>query len=176
MLHVVEIRQIELGHISANKIVKLDAGIIDNFVLTFWWFLSTWDLVRRLYQIGQKLHLWAGPWNSDTKNNCLSGMSFNYKDSESQSVRFRWSKNNLISAMQKNHKKFSIEKKIGMGSTNSLPYRYWTKALVQIRVVDPDPDWIRIQWLCGSGSILGIRIPDPDPGARKLRNFSGKWT
>jgi hypothetical protein len=21
---------------------------------------------------------------------------------------------------------------------------------------------------------LGIRIPDPDPGARKLRNFSGK--
>jgi hypothetical protein len=30
--------------------------------------------------------------------------------------------------------------------------------------------------LCGSesGSVLGIRIPDPDPGARKLRNFSGK--
>jgi hypothetical protein len=34
---------------------------------------------------------------------------------------------------------------------------------------------------CGSGSgldpdsaTLGIRIPDPDPGARKLRNFSGK--
>jgi hypothetical protein len=26
------------------------------------------------------------------------------------------------------------------------------------RVVDPDPDWIRIQWLCGSGSVLGIRI------------------
>jgi hypothetical protein len=39
------------------------------------------------------------------------------------------------------------------------------------RVVDPDPDWIRIQWLCGSGSVLGIRIPDPDPGAR---NLSGK--
>jgi hypothetical protein len=34
------------------------------------------------------------------------------------------------------------------------------------RVVDPDPDsetlWIR------------IRIGNPDPGARKLRNFSGK--
>jgi hypothetical protein len=42
------------------------------------------------------------------------------------------------------------------------------------RVVDPDPDWIRIQRLCGSGSVFGIRIPDPDPGARKLRNFSGK--
>ena len=26
------------------------------------------------------------------------------------------------------------------------------------RVVDPDPDCIRIQWLCGSGSALGIRI------------------
>jgi hypothetical protein len=40
------------------------------------------------------------------------------------------------------------------------------------RVVDQDPDWIRIQRL------LWIRIsignPDPDPGARKLRNFSGK--
>jgi hypothetical protein len=41
------------------------------------------------------------------------------------------------------------------------------------RVVDPDPDWIRIQRLCGSGSVLGIRIPDPDPRVRKLRNFSG---
>jgi hypothetical protein len=40
--------------------------------------------------------------------------------------------------------------------------------------VDPDPDWIRIQQLCGSGSILGIRIPDPDPGARKIRNISVK--
>jgi hypothetical protein len=27
---------------------------------------------------------------------------------------------------------------------------------------------------CGPGSVLGIRIPDPDPGVRKLRNFSGK--
>jgi hypothetical protein len=26
------------------------------------------------------------------------------------------------------------------------------------RVVDPDPDWIRIQRFCGSGSVLGIRI------------------
>jgi hypothetical protein len=44
--------------------------------------------------------------------------------------------------------------------------------------VDPDLDWIRIQRLCGSGSVLWIRIrignPDPDPGARKLRNFNGK--
>jgi hypothetical protein len=41
---------------------------------------------------------------------------------------------------------------------------------------DPDPDWIRIQRLggSGSGSVLGIRIPDPDSGARKLRNLSGK--
>jgi hypothetical protein len=46
----------------------------------------------------------------------------------------------------------------------------------EIMVVDPDPDWIRIQRLCGSGSVLGIRIPDPDPGARKLRDFSGKCT
>jgi hypothetical protein len=41
-----------------------------------------------------------------------------------------------------------------------------------IRVVDPDPDWIRSQrlvwiWICNGN-------PDPDPGARKLRNFSGK--
>jgi hypothetical protein len=46
--------------------------------------------------------------------------------------------------------------------------------MLQGRVVDPDPDWIRIQGLCGSGSVLGIRIPDLDPGARKLKNFSGK--
>jgi hypothetical protein len=45
---------------------------------------------------------------------------------------------------------------------------------IKCRVVDPDPDWIRIQRLCGFGS--GIRIPntDPDPGVRKLRNFRGK--
>jgi hypothetical protein len=40
------------------------------------------------------------------------------------------------------------------------------------RVVDPDPNpnWIWIQktlW-------IRIRIGNPDPGARKLRNFSGK--
>jgi hypothetical protein len=28
----------------------------------------------------------------------------------------------------------------------------------ETRVVDPDLDWIRIQRLCGSGSVLGIRI------------------
>jgi hypothetical protein len=33
--------------------------------------------------------------------------------------------------------------------------------------VDPDPYW-------ESGSQSGSQIPDPDPGARKLRNFSGK--
>jgi hypothetical protein len=38
------------------------------------------------------------------------------------------------------------------------------------RVVDPDPDWIRIQRLVW----IRIRIGNPDPGARKLRNFSGK--
>jgi hypothetical protein len=48
------------------------------------------------------------------------------------------------------------------------------KAELIDRVVDPDPDWTRIQRICGYGSVLGIRIPDPDPGARKLRNFSGK--
>jgi hypothetical protein len=43
---------------------------------------------------------------------------------------------------------------------------------LKTRVVDPDPDWIRIQRLVW----IRIRIgnPDPDPGARKLRNFSGK--
>jgi hypothetical protein len=44
------------------------------------------------------------------------------------------------------------------------------------RVVDLDPDWIRIQRLVWIR--IRIRIgnpdPDPDPGARKLRNFSGK--
>jgi hypothetical protein len=30
--------------------------------------------------------------------------------------------------------------------------------IILLRVVDPDPDWIRIQRLCGSGSVLGIRI------------------
>jgi hypothetical protein len=38
---------------------------------------------------------------------------------------------------------------------------------IRIRIGHPDPYW-------ASGSVLGIRIPDPDPGARKLRNFSGK--
>jgi hypothetical protein len=43
---------------------------------------------------------------------------------------------------------------------------------LESRVVDPD--WIRIQRLCGSGSVLGIRILDPELGTRKLRNISGK--
>jgi hypothetical protein len=42
------------------------------------------------------------------------------------------------------------------------------------RVVDPDPDWIRIQRLCGSGSVLGNL--DPDPGVRKLKNFSALFS
>jgi hypothetical protein len=33
------------------------------------------------------------------------------------------------------------------------------------RVVDPEPDWIRIQW--GVWIRIRIRNPDPDPGARK---------
>jgi hypothetical protein len=36
----------------------------------------------------------------------------------------------------------------------------------QTRVVDPDPDSVSL-W-------IRIRIGNPDPGARKLRNFSGK--
>jgi hypothetical protein len=47
---------------------------------------------------------------------------------------------------------------------------FFTVVWLTSRVVDPD--WIRIQRLCGSGSVLGIRIPDP--GARKLRNISVK--
>jgi hypothetical protein len=33
-----------------------------------------------------------------------------------------------------------------------------TCQIIKCRVVDPDPDWIRIQRLCGSGSVLEIRI------------------
>jgi hypothetical protein len=38
--------------------------------------------------------------------------------------------------------------------------RFQLKIIVSDRVVDPDPDWILIQRLCGSGSrsVLGIRI------------------
>jgi hypothetical protein len=53
------------------------------------------------------------------------------------------------------------------------------------RVVDPDPDWIRIQWLCGSGSGLDpdsvtlwirIRMGNPDPGSsgKKIKKFQWK--
>jgi hypothetical protein len=35
--------------------------------------------------------------------------------------------------------------------------------------VDPDPDWIRIQLLCGSGSGLGIRIQ-----GKKIKKFQWK--
>jgi hypothetical protein len=38
--------------------------------------------------------------------------------------------------------------------------------MLKIRVVDPDPDSVTL-W-------IRIRIGNPDPGARKLRNFSGK--
>jgi hypothetical protein len=48
--------------------------------------------------------------------------------------------------------------------------KHWLKHRFKIRVVDPDPDWIRIQRLVW----IRIRIGNPDPGARKLRNFSGK--
>jgi hypothetical protein len=42
---------------------------------------------------------------------------------------------------------------------------------VLTRVVDPDPDWIRIQLLCGSGfgSVLGIRIPERIQGQENLK-------
>jgi hypothetical protein len=36
-----------------------------------------------------------------------------------------------------------------------------------VRVVDPDPDWIRIKW--GAWIRNRIQNPDPDPGARKRR-------
>jgi hypothetical protein len=28
------------------------------------------------------------------------------------------------------------------------------------RIVDPDPYWIRINWVTGSGSVIGIRIQE----------------
>jgi hypothetical protein len=49
-----------------------------------------------------------------------------------------------------------------------------TTGMLHIRVVDPDPDWIRIQRLVWIRIRIGNPDPDPDPGARKLRNFSGK--
>jgi hypothetical protein len=42
------------------------------------------------------------------------------------------------------------------------------------RVADPDPDWIRIQRLCGSGSVLGIRIRIQ--GQEKEEISVEKWT
>jgi hypothetical protein len=48
------------------------------------------------------------------------------------------------------------------------------KKYVITRVVDPDPDWIRIQKTLWIQIRIRIGNPDPDPGARKLRNFSGK--
>jgi hypothetical protein len=44
------------------------------------------------------------------------------------------------------------------------------------RVVDPDPDpnWIRNQKTLWIRIRIGNPDPDLDPGARKLRNFSGK--
>jgi hypothetical protein len=56
----------------------------------------------------------------------------------------------------------------GCGQTWNRKSREKIKVLAKLycRVVDPDPDWIRIR----------IGNPDPDLGARKLRNFSGKCT
>jgi hypothetical protein len=43
---------------------------------------------------------------------------------------------------------------------------HWHEKVGQIsRVVDPDPDWIRIQWLV----CIRIRNPDQDPWARKMK-------
>jgi hypothetical protein len=67
---------------------------------------------------------------------------------------------------QKSYKKQSLNYYATVFSKKSI------KRVILTRVVDPDPDWIRIQ------SLVWIRIrignPDPDPGARTLRNFSGK--
>jgi hypothetical protein len=44
-------------------------------------------------------------------------------------------------------------------SSNVSCHFTWQNWHLCTRVVDPDPeDWIRIQRLCGSGSVLGIRI------------------
>jgi hypothetical protein len=67
---------------------------------------------------------------------------------------------------------FSSKRGTGNFGINSVPESGLPTQTGKIRVVDPDPDWIRIQRLCGSRSVLGIRIPDP--GARKLRNISVK--
>jgi hypothetical protein len=48
--------------------------------------------------------------------------------------------------------------KIWANITKKFPYKLKSGLWIRIRVVDPNPDWIRIQWLCGSGSVLGIRI------------------
>jgi hypothetical protein len=47
---------------------------------------------------------------------------------------------------------YRISKKAGLSGQISGASLVWTS------VVDPDPDWSRIQRLCGSGSVLGIRI------------------
>jgi hypothetical protein len=37
------------------------------------------------------------------------------------------------------------------------------KAMIKIRVADPDPSWIQIQW----GQWIRIRIRNQDPGGQK---------
>jgi hypothetical protein len=42
------------------------------------------------------------------------------------------------------------------------------------RVVDPDPDWIWIQRVCGSGSVLGIRMQEIKKFQWKMHFFAIK--
>jgi hypothetical protein len=62
----------------------------------------------------------------------------------------------------------ALMKMLGLQSENCKILTYQASTRVFYKVVDPDPDsatlWIR------------IRIGNPDPGARKKRNFSGKCT
>jgi hypothetical protein len=60
-------------------------------------------------------------------------------------------------------------KRTGMSGT--MPLIRGKKKNIENRVVDPD--WILIQRLCGSGSVLGIGNPDPGSGSRgkKVKKF-----
>jgi hypothetical protein len=59
------------------------------------------------------------------------------------------------------HSTFKCLVKYEITETSDVPVWKVFIALIDMvtgRVVDPDPDWIQIQLLCGSGSVLGIRI------------------
>jgi hypothetical protein len=44
---------------------------------------------------------------------------------------------------------------------NKIAYRILPKSVPVLAIRIVDPDWIRIQCLCGSESAFGTRIPDP---------------